>query len=67
MEGFAIVIGSCNIVPASPKLALLLVMWMFGTNADYTYEDYKDAYLSNGASQEEVAHIEQCFLDWPGK
>lgn len=67
MEGFAIIIGSCKIVPASPKLALLLVMWMFGTVPNQSYEDYKQAYLDSGASQEEVVHIEQCFLDWPGK
>jgi hypothetical protein len=38
MPGFAIIIGACRLSPASPKLALLLIMWMYGAipNTPYT-------------------------------
>lgn len=66
MHGFAIVIGKCAISPASPKLALLLVMWMYGTAPGISYEEYRQAYIDAGG-QSQVAEIEKCFLDFPLK
>ena len=66
MQGFAIIIGACKIIPPSPKLAVLLVMWMYGAVPGFTYEDYRKSYV-DGGGQNQVAHIEKCFLDWPGK
>ena len=63
MSGFAILIGACKIVPASPKLAVLLVMWMYGTVPGMAYEEYRAAYVASGGAAQ-VPRIEKCFLDW---
>ena len=63
MNGFALLIGACKIVPPSPKAALILLMWFYGIEPGRPYNDYKEAYIEAGGAAQ-IKQIEQCFLDW---
>lgn len=63
LQGFAILIGTCKIIPPSPKAAILLLMWFWGAVPGVSYEEYETQYQAM-AGQEQTAIVEKCFGAW---
>lgn len=59
---FAVIIGKCVIISPPPKLAVLLILWLFGAVPGMSYESYKEQYIAAGGT--DVEKVEACFSSW---
>lgn len=72
LGSFGLLIGRCLVLPPSPKAALLIVMWFFGTPVAVPSIDIEAAianqYLAAGASGKvaaaEIARLNRCAASY---